>query len=170
MQKCKEFFKKHIELVLAAAKLFAFVDVILISFGLILGIATAKTDYMQPNIKYHDNIIYSRLSDNYILRDVVVYNYDATEYIGRVVGMPGDTIKTNSSGNIFQNGHLVYEDNIKYTLDRSVDVEVEITLGEDQYFIICDDRSQNFDSRTFGAINSSDIKGKVLIVLRRYDI
>lgn len=160
--------KKHSELFLALAKLAVFALALFISFFVILGIKTMDSDYMNPGIKYHDNVVYSRFGNEYVLRDVIVYEYNGEQYFGRVVGMPNETITTNSSGNVFQNGHSVYEENVKYTSKRSM--EVEITLSENEYFVICDDRSQNFDSRQFGAISKDQIKGKVIIILRRYDI
>ena len=165
---CMEFIKKHSELFMALAKVAIFALALFISFGVIFGITTMDSDYMSPNIKYHDNIVYSRFSDDYMLRDVVVYEYNGETYIGRIVGMPGDIITTNVNGNVYQNGHLVYEEDAKYTSNRSM--EVEIALNDNEYFVICDDRSQNFDSRQFGGISEDNICGQVLIVLRRFEI
>lgn len=165
----KKFIKKHPDLTLAIVKILFLAIALLVSFGMVLGISAPINDYMNPGVKYHDNVIYARIGYDLILRDVVVYtNPEGEECIGRVVGMPGDTISTTVNGNIFQNNNLVYEENIKYTTNRSK--EVEITLNEDEYFVINDDRSQNFDSRTYGAIKKSDIKGKVILVMRRYGI
>lgn len=170
----KKFCKKHIDLILALTKILVLVIVLFVSFGMILGISTATNEYMNPGVKYHDNVIYARMAYSLVLRDVVVYTYtnpetnEKEEHIGRIVGMPGDTISTLSNGNYFQNNNLIYETNIQYTTNRSM--EVEITLKENEYFILNDDRSQNFDSRTYGAINEDDIKGKVIAVFRRYGI
>ena len=172
----KKFIKKHPDLTLAIVKILFLAIALLVSFGMVLGISAPINDYMNPGVKYHDNVIYARIGYDLILRDVVVYtNPEGEECIGRVVGMPGDTISTTVNGNIFQNivpeskeQQITYEENIKYTTNRSK--EVEITLNEDEYFVINDDRSQNFDSRTYGAIKKSDIKGKVILVMRRYGI
>lgn len=166
--KCKEFIKRHSELFLAIIKILIFALAMFISFGIILGVKTMDADYMSPGLKYHDNIVYSRFSNDYILRDVIVYEYEGETYFGRIVGMPGDIITTNANGNVFQNGHLVYEENVNYTSNRSM--EVEIALSDNEYFVICDDRSQNFDSRSFGAIPQENICGQVIIVLRRFEI
>lgn len=168
IKKCKEFIKKHSELSLALLKLIIFAIVLFVCFGVILGIKTMNADYMRPGLKYRDNVVYSRFEDKYMLRDLVVYEYNGEIYFGRIVGMTGSTMKTNENGNVFTNNNLVYEENINYTSKRSM--EVELTLKDDEYFILCDDRSQNFDSRQFGAISKNQIKGKVIIVLRRYEI
>ena len=168
IKKCKEFIKKHNELSLALFKLIIFGLALFISFGVILGIKTMNADYMRPGLKYRDNVVYYKFEKNYILRDMVVYEYNGEIYFGRVVGMPGEKIKTNENGNIYQNDNLVYEENINYTSKRSM--EVEVTLGDNEYFILCDDRSQNFDSRQLGAITKDKFKGKVIMILRRYEI
>ena len=166
--KCKEFIKRHSELFMALVKTAVFALALFISFGIILGIKTIDNDYMSPNIKYHDNVVYSRVGTDLMLRDVVVYKYNSELYVGRIVGMPGDIVTTNANGNVYQNGHLAYEEDVKYTSNRSM--EVEITLADNEYFVICDDRSQNFDSRQFGAISEDNICGQVIIVLRRFEI
>lgn len=167
-RKKKNFFKRHIELTLALVKIAVLALALFVSFGVVLGVHTAKNEYMNPGVKYHDNVIYSRRVSDVALRDVVLYEHDGETYLGRVVGRPGDTITVDVNGYIFQNSHLVYEENIQYTTNRSL--EVTVTLGDDEYFLINDDRAQNFDSRQFGPINKDDFKGKAIVVLRRYGI
>ena len=38
-----------------------------------------------------------------------------------------------------------------------------ITLGEDEYFVLCDNRTSTFDSRAWGTVNARKISGKVLL-------
>ena len=40
----------------------------------------------------------------------------------------------------------------------------EIVLGEDEYFVLCDNRLESSDSRTWGVVRQSTFKGKVLLV------
>ena len=162
------FIKKHSELTLALVKTIVLALALFVSFGVILGVHTATNEYMNPGVKYHDNVIYSRMGHEIVLRDVIVYKYNGETYLGRVVGLPGDTISVDADGYFFNNGHLVYEENIKYSISHSQ--EIEVTLKDNEYFVLNDDRSQNFDSRTFGPISKDDVKGKVLIVIRRYGI
>ena len=163
-----KFMKKHSELTFALVKILLLALALFVSFGIVLGIHTVTTDYMNPGVKYHDNIIYTRVGYSLNLRDVVVYEHDGETYLGRIVGLPGDEVEVDANGYFYNNKHLIYEENIKYVPARSI--ETKITLNEGEYFVINDDRSQNYDSRTFGAISKDNIKGKVLIVLRRYGI
>ncbi len=160
--------KAFSELKVLAIKLLGFVIALYIAFGYILGVNTMPSEYMDPSIKYHDNVIYSRISTDYFLRNVIVYDYEGTTYLGRIVGTPGDTIQIDDQGNLFQNGHLVYETDI--FLKSSFSPNVEVTLGEGEYFVLCDNRAYLNDSRTFGAIDESQIKGVVITVVRRFGI
>ena len=50
---------------------------------------------------------------------------------------------------------------------RTPDISYPYTVGEDQVFILNDFRSDSTDSRLFGAVDMKDVKGPVLIMLRR---
>ncbi len=160
--------KQNREWIEVIIKLSAFVLIGLIVFNFIIGVTTISSEYMEPNIKYHDNVLYSRMTSDYFLRDVVVYEYNGEVYVGRVVGMPGDTIAVDGNGNVFQNGHLVYEQNIFYTTDLQKDQFAE--LKEDEYYVLADNRPYQIDSRSFGAINKKQIKGVSIMVIRRFGI
>ena len=65
----------------------------------------------------------------------------------------------------------VTEENIFYTTPAyDSEVEYPLTLKEDQYFILCDNREGAKDSRSFGAVDTSEIKGKVITIVRRSGI
>ena len=163
----KEIIKKHSSIIELLVKISVFVVALITTFTYIIGITTQTSDSMSPNIKFHDNVIYSRINTDYYLRDVIVYEYNGETYLGRLVGVPGDTIFVNGNGNLYQNDHLVYEDNI-FLFDTSD--EYELTLGENEYFVICDNRSYHTDSREFGAINKAQIEGIVILDVRRFEL
>lgn len=166
--KNKSFVKKHPELVSFIIKLTCFALAVFITFGLILGITTMPSEYMEPNIKFHDFLIYSRITTDYFLQDVIIYEQDGETYVGRIVGTPGDKIEYKENGCLYLNGHLVYESQIFINTDYSVAREAE--LGENEYFVLTDNRQYLTDSRKFGPISSSQIKGTVLLDINRYHI
>lgn len=80
----------------------------------------------------------------------------------RIVGMPGEKIQIKD-GKILINGEELKE---KYTYRQMLTegiAEQEITLGEDEYFVLCDSRLDSDDSRnaSFGNVKRSQILGKV---------
>lgn len=164
----KKFVKKHPELVSFIVKLACFVLVLFLVFGVIFGVTTVTSEGMEPNISFHSTLVYSRFSDDIFLKEVVVYKMSGKEYVGRVVGVPGDQIKITEEGYLYQNGHLIYESNVYINADLSV--ASEVTLGPNEYFVLGDNRKIIEDSRTFGAISKDNISGTVVLVMDRFNI
>ena len=45
---------------------------------------------------------------------------------------------------------------------------MDITLGDDEYYVMGDNRSVSYDSRFFGPIKKKDIVGKVVLTYGKY--
>lgn len=88
--------------------------------------------------------------------DIVVVKSDYLQenIIKRVVGLPSETVEYNGT-KLYINGEVVDEPFISdvYTADCSA-----VTLGEDEYFCVGDNRTNSIDSRVIGTIKSSEIK------------
>lgn len=162
------FLKKYTELISFVIKLGCFVLVLFLIFNVIFGLTTMTSDCMEPNISYHSTIIYSRMNSKAFLKECVLYEVDGQTYIGRVVGTPGDHIRIDEQGCLFQNEHLVYEENI-YRFP-TIPVTSDVLLGENEYYILCDNRNVIDDSRTFGAISQEQILGTIVVVVDRFNI
>lgn len=101
--------------------------------------------------------------------DVIIFKYsDTADFIKRIIGVPGDEVMIKD-GKIYINGELLNE---SAYLDPSVITNggsylhegQTIKLSEDEYFVCGDNRSNSSDSRDFGPIKKSAIKGKAWIV------
>lgn len=79
--------------------------------------------------------------------------------IKRVIGVPGDTITVNN-GILSLNGKETYEKYIKEPMAK--DTNFTITLKEDEYFCMGDNRNNSLDSRYYGPFKSDAFKGKIL--------
>lgn len=101
--------------------------------------------------------------------DIVVLdpeNEEGSLYIKRIVGLPGETIRIDGEGNIYINGEVLKDD--VYGTERILDpgrAWEEITLGEDEYFVMGDNRNDSLDSRfeDVGNVNRKQIIGRVII-------
>jgi len=164
----KEFIKKHPTLMELTVKIVVFLSMLFIIFGFVIGVTTQDSDSMSPNIKFHDVVLYSKINTDYTIRDVVVYKHDGELYIGRLVGTPNNSIYVSQSGSVFQNNYLVSETNI-YSTDNS-EVDYKVDLGENQYYVLCDNREYHTDSRDFGPIDRSQIVGVVILDVRRFGL
>jgi len=92
--------------------------------------------------------------------DIVVVDIGTEEIIKRVIAMPGETISCEN-GIVYVNGRRQDEEYSKgVTSDFS-----KVTLGDDEYFVMGDNRENSADSRVFGAFTSKQIKGATSLVL-----
>ena len=82
------------------------------------------------------------------------------DLIKRVIALPGETIACED-GVIYVNDKKQEE---KYSVGRTEDFE-KITLGDDEYFVMGDNREKSSDSRLFGPFKKDDIKGQTRLVL-----
>ena len=126
---------------------------------------------MQPAVCAGDLMLYYRLDKNLNSDDVVVFQKEGIQYTGRIVAVPGDVVEITDESELMVNKNTVMEDNIFYTTPAyDSEVEYPLALKEDQYFILCDNREGAKDSRSFGVVDTSEIKGKVITIVRRSGI
>ncbi len=148
-------------------KLAAIALVVWLLFTFVLGLVIHYGNNMHPAIRDGDLIISLRVQRPF-LNAAVLYERDGEMCLGRVVGMPGDTVDISDEGALTVNGAAPAEE-VFYPTHRSEtpDIKYPYTVGEDQVFILNDFRSDTSDSRTFGAVDMKDVKGPVLLMLRR---
>mgnify|MGYP001852040398 CR=1 FL=1 len=152
-------------------RLAVLVILLLILFGLIFGITPMKNDDMSPRISAGDLMLYYRLDRDFISDDVVVFTKNGEQYTGRIVAVGGDSVEITEDAQLVVNGGIVMDSDIFYTTPQyESDVTYPIQLAEDEYFILCDYREGARDSRYFGPVNASEIKGKVITVIRRSNL
>lgn len=79
--------------------------------------------------------------------------------IKRVIGLPGETILI-SDGKVFVNDTVL--DETEYLGKVATQGDLTITLLQDEYFVLGDNRGASFDSRSFGPIKKAQIKAKII--------
>ena len=153
-------------------RLVAMVIMLYVLFGVIFGITPASNDDMKPRISAGDLMLYYRMNQRYVANDVVIYEHEGKTYVGRIVAQGGDTVEISDSATLIVNGSTVVESDIYYSTPKyeTDAVAYPITLADDAVFLLCDYRTGAKDSRAFGPIQKSDIKGKVITVIRRSSI
>ena len=122
--------------------------------------------------------MYSTLDDKEILLlkkydksydrfDVVVFNYNNTKLIKRVVGLPGDTVEYKDN-KLYINGKYIKEEFLKNnqeTYDFSLEDLGYETLPDGYYFVMGDNRTNSTDSRVIGLVSAEDIEGTTNFVI-----
>ena len=149
-------------------KLVAIVVLLGLLFGFAFGVTPMENDDMSPRISAGDLLLYYRLADDLVTGDVLVFDKDGEQYVGRIVANPGDTVEVTDQATLVVNGSTVLENDIYYTTPKYDNGPAyPVTLAQDEYFILCDYREGARDSRYFGPVKASEIKGKVITVVRR---
>ena len=125
---------------------------------------------MENTLHNGDNLIVDKLS--YRFRDperfdIIVFPFQYqtnTYYIKRIIGLRGETVQIMEDGSIYINGEKMEESYGREviqpeTIGRAAE---PIVLGEDEYFVMGDNRNNSSDSRTdiVGNIKREDIIGK----------
>ena len=88
--------------------------------------------------------------------------------VKRVIGLPGEKIEI-ISGTVYINGEALEEDYVAPERFKKNDNMQQITLGEDEYFVMGDNRSNSTDSRSVGPVKRGKIMGKALIKVWSFD-
>lgn len=125
---------------------------------------------MYPTLHNGDSLIVTRQIRNFERFDIVVFQSDVKtdEYIiKRVIGLPGENVYIDKDSVIYINGELLEEHYGAAVLTDGGRAAEDggVTLGDDEYFVMGDNRNRSEDSRfeLIGNVNKKDIIGKVII-------
>ncbi len=133
-----------------------------------------KGQSMGPNFQHGNYLIIDEVS--YRFRDpargeVLVFKYPynpSQRYIKRIIGLPGETVEIKG-----MKVHIFSPDGQETILEETVYLpETDITLGnlkltlaEDEFFVMGDNRPFSSDSRSWGVLPRKNIIGKVIFRL-----
>lgn len=144
---------------------FLCVCTLFVGFRYFVRFPVVNGESMQPTYQDSDRLVVLYTKDLSVNDTVVVWSQSLNEYIvKRVVGVPGDTVVLEN-GVLSRNGVRLLEFYIKEKTWKTVNVTV--TLAEDQYFLLGDNRNHSTDSRVIGAVDRDNVFGKVLFRLQK---
>lgn len=137
----------------------------------VIGITTVQGVSMEPTLHTGNKLIINKVNKlihNIDRGDVIVFDSTPGEskrnkvfYIKRVIGLPGDKIEI-IDGNVFVNGIEIDE---SYADKTDSYTNLTMTVPEDSYFVLGDNRDKSNDSRYFGTILHSQVSGNILMQL-----
>lgn len=132
---------------------------------------------MEYTLSDGDNLIVDKIS--YRFRkperfDIIVFPFkqeEETYYIKRIIGLPGETVQIGQDGTIFINGAELDESYGREVIQDPGAAAAPITLGDNEYFVLGDNRNASSDSRdpSVGMIQREDIIGRAWVRLYPFD-
>lgn len=150
---------------------------LLCSVYLVITYVGQRTDVdgqsMEATLSDGDSLIVDKISYRFKEPerfDIIVFPFqyqENTYYIKRIIGMPGETVQIDTEGNIYINGEILKESYGREIIrPENIGAAAQpIQLGEDEYFVMGDNRNNSSDSRSpvVGNIKREDIIGKAWV-------
>ena len=126
---------------------------------------------MEYTLSDGDNLIVDKISYRFYEPerfDIIVFPFQQEEdtyYIKRIIGLPGETVQIGEDGTILINGMELEESYGREVIQNPGRAIEPITLGDDEYFVMGDNRNNSSDSRdpAVGNIHRKDIIGRAFI-------
>lgn len=149
-----------------------YILVVFVITYLVITYVGQRTEVIGTSMEYTlsdgDNLIVDKIS--YRFRDpqrfdIIVFPYqykEDTYYIKRIIGLPGETVQIDANGTIYIDGKELDESYGREVIKDPGIAAEPITLGEDEYFVLGDNRNASSDSRvtSVGNIKREDIIGR----------
>lgn len=125
---------------------------------------------MEPNFYDNEYLIVDEITYRFrdpVRGEIVVFrppNHEEQYYIKRIIGLPGETVEVRNGkvtliNEEYPNGLTLQETYI----DEVTQGRERVTLGENEYFLLGDNRDASLDSRYFGAVSGDAIVGRVWV-------
>lgn len=156
-------------------KFFVFL-IIVIAFVLLIrafvgGIVVIQGESMNPTLMNSDIVFVEKVSyqkNEPKRNDIVVVTTDAMgtkmQYVKRIIGLPGETIRIKK-GKVFIDGKVLDEIQDFDLIEDGGMARENVSLGEDEYFLMGDNRNKSKDSRNveLGIVKRDQMEGKVFV-------
>ena len=122
---------------------------------------------MENTLHHGDNLIVDKITYRFkdpSRYDIIVFPFRYEEnvyYIKRIIGLPGETIQIED-GTIYVDGEVLYESYGREVMKSAGLAADPVTLGEDEYFVLGDNRNDSTDScdPNVGVIHRDEIIGR----------
>lgn len=140
--------------------------VIYLLFSQVFLITRVQGNSMFPALKDGDLVLGFRLQKTWQMDDLLIFEEAGTRRIARLVAQEKDLVEIEDGflkiNEVVQIGDLLYE-----THPKEEGVSFPYRVEENHLFLLGDHRGQAYDSRSFGALPSRVVEGKVITILRR---
>ncbi|MBQ4307020.1 MAG: signal peptidase I [Lachnospiraceae bacterium] len=124
---------------------------------------------MVPTLEDGDQLIVEKISYRFHdpeRYDIIVFPFhyaEKTYFVKRIIGLPGERVRIDFDGTLYINGEAVDDGYGREVMIDPGIAAVEITLADDEYFVLGDNRNNSQDSRdpAVGPIKRSELIGRV---------
>lgn len=159
--------------------LYSFFEVLEVALIAVISVFLVRTFLVQPFLVSGESMSPNFSDGDYLLVDELTYHFRSPErgevtvfkypggegstyFIKRIIGLPGETVRIDG-GKVYiineshPNGFLLDEDYLSDRTTTTGNAEFKVQAGK--YFVLGDNRSYSFDSRTWGLLEEREIVG-----------
>lgn len=129
-------------------------------FRFVIGFSVVDGASMSPTLQNGDVVIYTRINPAVRRGDVLSLKLTSGEYyVKRAVALAGDVVEL-ADGTLYVNGQPEAGGYVHgQTFPEDGSVTYPYTVEEDCVFVVGDNRGESIDSRFFGAVKLSQVRG-----------
>ena len=126
-----------------------------------------KGTSMTP-LLYQNDLVISFKMKEYKRKDIVVFNYNNSKSIKRVIGLPNEKIDIKDK-KVYIDGEELKEEYISVPTDGE-ELQYPYLVESNKYFVLGDNRVDSLDSRYFKiqGINKEEVLGKVFFSITNF--
>ncbi len=146
----------------------AMVILLLIVFNVLVGVSRVSGDSMAPELRDSQLVFYTRVGfDPQVGDKVFVVMPSGDKYLKRIVATGGSQIDIED-GQVLIDGEAEAGSYISYVTETEMQsdlVKYPYVVEEGRFFIMGDNRAGSVDSRSFGSVSRSQIRGKIFLAI-----
>lgn len=113
---------------------------------------------MYPTLDNNEILLLKKYDNSYERFDIVVFNYNSSKLVKRVIGLPGEYVQYKNNELYINNEKIDFELEA-YTYDFELSELGFKEIPEDYYLVLGDNRTNSIDSRRIGLIPKENILG-----------
>ncbi|MDD3048522.1 MAG: signal peptidase I [Bacilli bacterium] len=155
---------EFIEFLKDALKYIVIIAIIILLRIFVLTTTEITGPSMEPNLYEKNIVLVDQLTKNFngLNRfNVVVIKRSTSYVVKRIIGLPGEKIKYKDN-NLYINGEILKDTDKLMGITSNFN---EITIPENEYYVMGDNREDSTDSRVFGTITKKSIVGEPFLTV-----
>lgn len=125
---------------------------------------------MEPTLNDEEIVVLLK-TGNMKKGELCCFSYQNKLLIKRVIGLPGDKINIDESGNVYVNDEMIDEPYVTDKAFGECDITFPCYVTDNHYFVLGDHRSTSIDSRSsvIGLVSEDYIIGKIFFRIWPFD-